>query len=258
MCMVSSSILRLRLLSCNLEIPQVQMMPKVCLKTCPDMVGFYKTEPPDLVEQDFCYCWNLFDSHPVSSITITSEWSGGKQLLSFFFFSPESRTAKKKANSGFPWHLPLFIKIFSVCVRTGLCFGFRANSKTGLRQASFTILMFCVFLFWLVGFVFCFVFNSSRLEGMAFVHCKFVAFITSTFIKHLSAFFFFPLSVLKQIFWVMPLIFNSLPFRLLLAVLVWLVKISLRCRDASGATAWGRAWSCGLFLSRTAGKVKTA
>lgn len=77
---------------------------------------------------------------------------------------------------------------------------------------------------------------------MALLH-QFAAFITSTFIRvcrDTSAFFFL---VLKQIFWVMPLIFNSLLFLLLPAVLVLLVKISLRCRDARGATAGGRAWS---------------
>lgn len=118
------------------------------------------------------------------------------------------------------------------------------------------------FLFCFSWWVFCFVFNSSRVERVAFVHWKFVAFITSNLSDTIETpqlfFFLFPLRVLKQIFWVMPLIFNSVPFLLLLAVLVWLVKISLRCRDATGATAWGRAWSCSLFVSRIAQKVETA
>lgn len=82
-----------------------------------------------------------------------------------------------------------------MCVRTGLCSGFGTNSKTGLRQASFTLLMFCHFLFCLF-FGFGFFFSSSRVEKMAFVHLQFAAFITSTFIRDcgdISAFFlFFP------------------------------------------------------------------
>lgn len=78
-------------------------------------------------------------------------------------------------------------------MRTGLWSGFRSNSRTGLKQASCTLLVGgggCGgFGFGFLGF-----FNSSRVEEEAFARLQFVAFITSTFIRvcrDTSGFFFF-------------------------------------------------------------------
>lgn len=89
-----------------------------------------------------------------------------------------------------------------------LCSGFRATSRTILKQASFTLPLGELLL------VCCGYFNSSRVEEVTFVPLQLAAFITSTFIRDCrdTSAFLPLLTVLEQIFWVMPVIFNSLPF----------------------------------------------